>query len=178
MPPEYIERYEITSKYDVFSLGVVIVRIMAGDEGYSKCAHMSSQEFIEHVHENWGKRLRETMSSYISEQVSTCLEIALRCVEVDCEKRPTIAEIVGELNKVDTAESSPKDKVTNRRSKHSLNQNTNSERRGRIVFSATGPRCHSTSSPALSCLCPSKMNSISLMACPTTTTAAQSLPLH
>lgn len=51
------------------------------------------------------------MSSYISEQVSTCLEIALRCVEVDREKRPTIAEIVGELNKVDTAESSPKDKV-------------------------------------------------------------------
>ncbi|VAI53334.1 unnamed protein product [Triticum turgidum subsp. durum] len=49
MPPEYIERYEITSKHDVFSLGVIIIRIMAGDEGYSKCAHMSSQEFLEHV---------------------------------------------------------------------------------------------------------------------------------
>ena len=51
MPPEYIERYLITPKYDVFSLGVILMRIMAGDEGYSKCAHMSSQEFLEHVWE-------------------------------------------------------------------------------------------------------------------------------
>jgi hypothetical protein len=49
MPPEYIQKHEITSKHDVFRLGVIIVRIVAGDEGYSKCACMSSQEFLEHV---------------------------------------------------------------------------------------------------------------------------------
>lgn len=49
MPPEYIEKYEITSKFDVFSLGVLIIRIIAGDEGYYKRANMSSQEFVEHV---------------------------------------------------------------------------------------------------------------------------------
>jgi hypothetical protein len=51
------------------------------------------------------------MSSHTSEQVKTCIEIALRCVEVDREKRPTIAEIVDELSKVDTAESSPTGQV-------------------------------------------------------------------
>ncbi|KAM3296841.1 hypothetical protein ACQJBY_038940 [Aegilops geniculata] len=132
MPPEYIERREITSKYDVFSLGVIIVRIIAGDEGYSKCAYMS-EDFLEHVHGNWGKRLKETMALHTSEQVKTCIEIALRCMEVDREKRPTIAEIVDELNLVDTAESLPTGQVANFRSK----QNSNSERRGRIVFSAT-----------------------------------------
>jgi pyruvate dehydrogenase phosphatase len=135
MPPEYIERCEITSKFDVFSLGVMIVRIIAGDEGYSKSAHLSSQEFLEHVcmiacmmmkssswtlpyipwhifignlevHENWGKRLQATMSPHTSEQIKTCIQIALRCVEVDRENRPAIAEIVGELNKVNIAESS------------------------------------------------------------------------
>jgi pyruvate dehydrogenase phosphatase len=148
MPPEYIQRREITSKHDIFSLGVIIVRIVAGEEGYSKCSCMSSQEFLEHVckisciinknplfiniismscltlhaifrhyvptlqvQENWGKRLRETMASHASEQVNTCIEIALRCVEVDREKRPTIAEIVDELNKVDTVERSPTGQV-------------------------------------------------------------------
>ncbi|KAI4978906.1 hypothetical protein ZWY2020_015659 [Hordeum vulgare] len=118
MPPEYIQRCEITSKYDVFSLGVIIIRIMAGDEGYSKFIDMSPQEFLEQVHENWGKRLRATMSSHTSEQVNTCIQIALRCVDVYREKRPTIAEIVDELNKVSDVRSKPalnQSKVSGRR---------------------------------------------------------------
>ncbi|KAI4978904.1 hypothetical protein ZWY2020_015657 [Hordeum vulgare] len=120
MPPEYIERCKITSKYDVFSLGVIIIRIMSGDEGYSKCAHMGPEKFLEHVHENWGKRLQATMSSHTLEQVKTCIKIALRCVEVDRERRPTIAQIVDELNKVPNFPSTP-----------ALNQSTQSECRGR-----------------------------------------------
>ncbi|XP_048538574.1 cysteine-rich receptor-like protein kinase 8 isoform X2 [Triticum urartu] len=80
-------------------LGVIIIRIMAGDEGYSKSLDMSPQEFLEHVHENWRKRLQATMLSHTSDQIEICIKIALRCVEVDRMKRPTIAEIVDELNK-------------------------------------------------------------------------------
>ncbi|XP_044434212.1 L-type lectin-domain containing receptor kinase VIII.2 isoform X2 [Triticum aestivum] len=112
MPPEYINRGAITTKFDIFSLGVIIVRIVAGHEGYSRCEQMSPQEFIEHVHENWRKRLQETMSSYTSEQVKTCIEIALRCVEFDREKRPTIADIVDELNKIEDAGSSAIGKIS------------------------------------------------------------------
>ncbi|CAM0948029.1 unnamed protein product [Alopecurus aequalis] len=107
MPPEYIDRREITSKFDVFSLGVIIIRIVAGYDGYSKCASMSSQGFLEHVHENWGKQLQGTNSLQTSEQVKRCIEIALKCVEVDRVKRPTITEIVDELNKLDATKSSP-----------------------------------------------------------------------
>lgn len=46
------------------------------------------------------------MSWHTSEQIEMCIEIGLRCVELDRERRPTIAEIVDELNKVDSAESS------------------------------------------------------------------------
>uniref|UniRef100_A0A453A0Q4 Protein kinase domain-containing protein n=1 Tax=Aegilops tauschii subsp. strangulata TaxID=200361 RepID=A0A453A0Q4_AEGTS len=112
MPPEYIDRRAITSKFDVFSLGVIILQIVTGYDGYYKCEHMPPQEFIEHVHENWGKRMQETMSSHTSEQVITCIKIALRCVEFDREKRPTIAGIIDELNKIDNAESSATDKNT------------------------------------------------------------------
>ncbi|VAI53379.1 unnamed protein product [Triticum turgidum subsp. durum] len=126
MPPEYIERNEITPKYDVFSLGVIIIRIIAGDEGYFKCAHMSSQEFLEHVHENWVKRLQATMSPHTSDQVKTCIDIASRCVEFDREKRPTIAKIVNELSKVGTVESSPAAQISHFGSKPALHPNTES----------------------------------------------------
>jgi serine/threonine protein kinase len=69
MPPEYIERCEITSKYDVFSLGVIIIRIMAGHEGYYKCPHMSSQEFIEHVWKKYcimNKTLLHLIQAYLT----------------------------------------------------------------------------------------------------------------
>ncbi|TKW19911.1 hypothetical protein SEVIR_4G051000v4 [Setaria viridis] len=101
MPPEYINRYQITRKFDVFSLGVIIIQVMAGCGGYLKCGDMSHQEFIDLVHRNWGKRLQVTMSSHTSHEIKTCIEIALRCVESDRVKRPTIAEIVDELNKID-----------------------------------------------------------------------------
>jgi serine/threonine protein kinase len=60
LPPEYIESNLISKKFDIFSLGVVIIKIMTGPTGYSKCSDMSPQQFIEIVHENWRNRLQAT----------------------------------------------------------------------------------------------------------------------
>lgn len=49
MPPEYIERRHISMKFDVFSLGVIIIEIMAGPSGRSTSAEMSPQQFIDTV---------------------------------------------------------------------------------------------------------------------------------
>jgi serine/threonine protein kinase len=48
-PPEYIEQKYVSNKFDIFSLGVVMIEIIAGSEGYHKAAEMLSQEFIDHV---------------------------------------------------------------------------------------------------------------------------------
>ncbi|XP_044438695.1 probable indole-3-pyruvate monooxygenase YUCCA8 isoform X2 [Triticum aestivum] len=101
MPPEFIERGKITLKFDIFSLGVIIIKIIAGPDGYSKFADMPSEEFSKLVHENWAKRLHETMQSLTSQEIKTCIDIASRCVERDEEKRPCISEIINELNKID-----------------------------------------------------------------------------
>ncbi|KAM3346843.1 hypothetical protein ACQJBY_021055 [Aegilops geniculata] len=122
MPPEYIDRFKITPKFDVFSLGVIIIQIMAGREGYSQCGDMSSQEFIDLVHDNWLKTLQATMLLHTAHEVKTCIEIALRCVEADRVKRPTIAEIIDELNKVDIVKTSLIDQVINLESKKLSNQ--------------------------------------------------------
>jgi interleukin-1 receptor-associated kinase 1/coatomer subunit beta' len=48
-PPEYIEHGYVSNKFDIFSLGVVMIEIIAGSEGYSKAYEMPSKEFIGHV---------------------------------------------------------------------------------------------------------------------------------
>lgn len=105
VPPEYIDSSIISSKFDIFSLGVVIIKIMTGPTGYYRSDEMSSQEFIELVHAKWMKRLHAEsvylLDSY-SEQVKKCIEIALSCVEAHRSKRPSIGLIVNELNETET----------------------------------------------------------------------------
>lgn len=52
MPPEYVESGFVSKKFDVFSLGVVIIKMMAGNMGYFRCAEKSPKDFIEHVGKN------------------------------------------------------------------------------------------------------------------------------
>lgn len=105
LPPEYIEGEIISIKSDIYSLGVVIIKIMTGPEGYFRSAEISSQEFVMNVHEKWRKRLQETseyeLESY-SEQVKRCIEIALSCLEADRRKRPSIGDIIRKLNETET----------------------------------------------------------------------------
>lgn len=51
------------------------------------------------------------MPSLTSDEIQTCLKIALRCVEADRAKRPTITEIVDELYKLDNEKRSLMDQV-------------------------------------------------------------------
>jgi hypothetical protein len=49
-PPEYIDRGEISGKFDIFSLGAVIKRIVSRPMGYPEYSdNMSSDEFIDQV---------------------------------------------------------------------------------------------------------------------------------
>ncbi|KAM0878020.1 hypothetical protein ACQ4PT_035128 [Festuca glaucescens] len=103
LPPEYIRSNLISSKFDIFSLGVIIIKIMAGHTGYTNSANMSSQEFTNLVRENWTNTLHETsnlMKAY-SKQVKICIEIGLSCVQEDRHKRPPIQDIVDRLNETE-----------------------------------------------------------------------------
>ncbi|XP_044432369.1 putative receptor-like protein kinase At4g00960 [Triticum aestivum] len=71
LPPEYICNNLISNKFDIFSLGVVIIKIMAGHAGYFNSANMSSQEFSNVVQLIWTNRLLETsnLRKAYSEQI-------------------------------------------------------------------------------------------------------------
>nr|XP_051205690.1 probable LRR receptor-like serine/threonine-protein kinase At1g53430 [Lolium perenne] len=102
IPPEYINEGLISIKFDIFSLGVVIIKMMTGRKGYSRITEMSSQQFIEHVHTKWMNRLQSISVHRYSVQVRRCIEIALSCVEAERHKRPSIGVIVNTLNKTES----------------------------------------------------------------------------
>ena len=54
-PPEYVDKQEISPKFDVFSLGVVIIHIMAGRKNYYDHVDNPSK-IIELVSIMWRKR--------------------------------------------------------------------------------------------------------------------------
>ncbi|CAO2203798.1 unnamed protein product [Urochloa humidicola] len=111
MPPEYINKQQISQKFDVFSLGVTIIEIMAGKESYSKCADTPPEEFIQLVHDFWAKKIPETSWRYASHEVRACIEVALKCVKSDRVMRPTVTEIVDKLNKINVADCSSVDQL-------------------------------------------------------------------
>ncbi|XP_066356732.1 cysteine-rich receptor-like protein kinase 44 isoform X2 [Miscanthus floridulus] len=105
MPPEYINSGDISRKFDVFSLGVIIIRIMDGNDGNSRRFDMPREQFIEFVANNWKERLQGTLG-YSSQEINmlrvkTCIDIALRCVDTDRNKRPYIKDIVNELEELE-----------------------------------------------------------------------------
>jgi len=51
LPPEYIEKGVVSNKLDIFSLGVIIIKIISGPTGYTQCAEMPSKQFVELVRE-------------------------------------------------------------------------------------------------------------------------------
>ncbi|XP_048547393.1 uncharacterized protein LOC125526816 [Triticum urartu] len=108
LPPEFIHHRIISNKLDIFSLGVVVIKIIAGPTGHCRSAEMTSEQFTEIVHGNWRNRLQSAASEYLlesySEQVNICMEIALSCLETDRQKRPTIGDIVNMLTETETQE--------------------------------------------------------------------------
>lgn len=95
IPPEHIDEGIVSKKFDIYSLGVVMLEIVAGRRRQIEWA---SQEFTSQVVGNWNKRLQllclgPTLETYCK-QVRRCTEIALKCIQPDRHKRPDIVDII------------------------------------------------------------------------------------
>uniref|UniRef100_A0A453AH44 Protein kinase domain-containing protein n=2 Tax=Aegilops tauschii subsp. strangulata TaxID=200361 RepID=A0A453AH44_AEGTS len=107
MPHEYLFKGIVSKKVDIFSLGVVMIKIITGPKGHSRSAEMPYEEFLDEVQENWRNRFQATLSSSqplegYCQQVNICTKIALSCMETDRHKRPTILDIIDKLNETET----------------------------------------------------------------------------
>ncbi|KAM3311546.1 hypothetical protein ACQJBY_031908 [Aegilops geniculata] len=99
--PEYLYRGEISTKSDIYSLGLLIMETTTGEKNCPG-KEPSAMQFIKNVRENW-KEQRITSEYPLLDadglqQVKKCIEIGLQCVEIDRLKRPSIETILDKLN--------------------------------------------------------------------------------
>ncbi|CAL4994933.1 unnamed protein product [Urochloa decumbens] len=103
MAPEYLNKGFISTKSDIFSLGVIITELLIGSREYPQTSEESFAHFIENVLEKWRNRLSKT-SEYNTplereiQQISSCTVMGLRCVDPDPEKRPAVWDIIEMLD--------------------------------------------------------------------------------
>ncbi|KAM0880242.1 hypothetical protein ACQ4PT_033703 [Festuca glaucescens] len=103
LPIKFLHGKIVSNKLDIFSMGVVMIKIIGGPKAHSRSVELRHEEFLHQVHGNWRNRMQKTchasqqLEAYC-EQVNICTEIALTCMEFDRHKRPNIADIIQQFN--------------------------------------------------------------------------------
>ncbi|XBI97384.1 hypothetical protein VPH35_017761 [Triticum aestivum] len=88
--PELIDKGEISFKSDIFSLGIIIIKLLTGSDDYD--------------FDNWHQSIDAN-----NPQVQCCIEIALTCVDANQHNRPSIDGIIHKLTEMDSVEESRDD---------------------------------------------------------------------
>ncbi|KAM0888261.1 hypothetical protein ACQ4PT_028477 [Festuca glaucescens] len=98
MAPEYLHGGIVTTKSDIFSLGVIIMEVIRGDRDYPGLTETTSAEFIELTLNKWrnvlGKAPGYTSLEVDCQQIKRCIEIGLLCVNPERARRPTTRKIM------------------------------------------------------------------------------------
>ncbi|KAG8660542.1 wall-associated receptor kinase 2 [Manihot esculenta] len=104
MDPEYFQSGILTEKSDVYSFGVVLVELLTGKKAIcSECAEKSlALYFISSLRDG---RLFEILEDRVkeegnAEQLERVAEIARSCLRLEGEQRPTMKEVVEDLEMV------------------------------------------------------------------------------
>ncbi|KAM3206141.1 hypothetical protein ACQJBY_061676 [Aegilops geniculata] len=91
VPPEYFNG-KLTTKIDIYSLGVIIMEIVTGKKGYCD---------VDNILKNWRNRMDVSLEL---EQVRVCAEIGMECIDTNPARRPAIHHIIDRLVEVEIDE--------------------------------------------------------------------------
>ncbi|KAM4071082.1 hypothetical protein ACB094_11G034800 [Castanea mollissima] len=106
LDPEYFQTSQFTEKSDVYSFGVVLIELLTGEKPVSstrspECRNLSTY-FVLSLKEN---RLFDILDTQVSkvgnkDEVMAIANLAKRCLHLNGRKRPTMIEIMMELEGV------------------------------------------------------------------------------
>uniref|UniRef100_M1CNF8 non-specific serine/threonine protein kinase n=1 Tax=Solanum tuberosum TaxID=4113 RepID=M1CNF8_SOLTU len=100
LDPEYFLTRKLTDKSDVYSLGVVFLEILTGMRPISHGKNIVREVNLAHGSEKMFSVMDSTMGSYPSECVEKFVALALKCCEDKPEDRPSMLDVVRELETI------------------------------------------------------------------------------
>ncbi|KAL6596970.1 hypothetical protein ACP70R_047104 [Stipagrostis hirtigluma subsp. patula] len=116
-PPEFETGHSRSTKFDIFSLGVVILQLVTGHKGYLDIARRKDSGAIAKAQENWRDRLsreeyEEKLLEACCEQVEECIKIGMKCIMENTKDRPEIGVIMHQLTETENKVQRAKEAMT------------------------------------------------------------------
>ncbi|XP_023728414.1 probable LRR receptor-like serine/threonine-protein kinase At1g06840 [Lactuca sativa] len=100
LDPEYLLTHKLTDKSDVYSLGVVLLEILTSMKPISHGKNIVREVKIAHETGTMFSIVDSRMGSYPSECIEKFVLLALWCCKDKPEKRPSMVEVVRELEQI------------------------------------------------------------------------------
>ncbi|KAI3760333.1 hypothetical protein L1987_50727 [Smallanthus sonchifolius] len=100
LDPEYFLTHKLTDKSDVYSLGVVFLELLTGMHPITHGKNIVREVNIAYRSGMIFSVIDAKMGSYPSECVEKFVTLALKCCKEDTDERPSMAEIVRELENI------------------------------------------------------------------------------
>ncbi|XP_066337799.1 cysteine-rich receptor-like protein kinase 41 [Miscanthus floridulus] len=96
--PEYFHEGKWSSKSDIYSLGVLVIELVTGSKKEPDLTNLT--KVLRRWRYRWIKSSKHTPLGY--QQVTKCLELAQRCIQINLTARPDIVYVMDELNTIDS----------------------------------------------------------------------------
>ncbi|KAJ7959964.1 GPCR kinase [Quillaja saponaria] len=100
LDPEYFLTHKLTDKSDVYSLGVVFLELLTGMQPISHGKNIVREVNVAYQSDMVFSVIDGRMGSYPSGCVEKFLALALKCCQDETDARPTMAEVVRELENI------------------------------------------------------------------------------
>ncbi|KAG5125101.1 hypothetical protein JHK82_031838 [Glycine max] len=100
LDPEYFLTHKLTDKSDVYSLGVVFLELLTGMHPISHGKNIVREVNVAYQSGVIFSIIDGRMGSYPSEHVEKFLTLAMKCCEDEPEARPSMTEVVRELENI------------------------------------------------------------------------------
>ncbi|XP_061943557.1 probable LRR receptor-like serine/threonine-protein kinase At1g06840 [Populus nigra] len=97
LDPEYFLTHKLTDKSDVYSLGVVFLELLTGKQPISHGKNIVREVKIAYQSGMIFSIIDERMGSYPSDCIDKFLTLAMKCCNEETDARPSMADVVREL---------------------------------------------------------------------------------
>ncbi|KAK3435680.1 hypothetical protein EUGRSUZ_C00389 [Eucalyptus grandis] len=151
VPPEYVRKGIYSTKYDIYSFGVLLLQIISGKKNSCCYGLNENLNLLEYAYELWkDDKCMQFMDPSLDDSSSSCklmrcMQVALLCVQAKPGDRPSMLEVSSMLKNESSAVNSPKKPA------FSINKDEDEDEDDKCLIKEA---IHSVNDASISELCP------------------------